>query len=212
MDTRNFDEAKKNLINKFETTIETRLENINMLRAEIEQELSEDLSITRTVLIVAGVVSIIINLLISILPNIVIILILFAIYFIKKIKQTFDAQNILRESLETLVHDYISAYFTPIGKKSLDECRISAQEIIKEIKNVKQDENIILTNVFSGKYNKVDFAIVEASIYNKTTNNRFCLFNGVFYKIYFNGIYKNNTAPKELLEKINKIVASSTFD
>ena len=206
MNTRDFKETRKKLIDKFESNCEKGLNNINKLRIEKINNLDKELRTLKSNLIVIGVIFIVLNFIFTFFPGIIAIVILVLVYFGKKIKSTIEIQNTLKNRLESLTLDYVSLLFTDIQRKKTDLYSSIIPRTVKEVVKVKSNENMVFGNVFFGKYRDINFEIIETMVQNFSDNVRTISFNGTVYKLHFNSIYKNNTVPKKIANKINDIL------
>ena len=206
MDTRDFKETRKKLIDKFEKNCEKSLNNINKLRIEEMNKLEEELRDLKAKLIVIGFVMLVLNIVFTFFSGIIAIIVLAIIYFGKKIKSTIKIQDILKNKVENLTLDYVSLLFTDIQKKKTDLYSSKMLKSVKEVIKVERSENIVFGNVFFGKYRDVNFEIAETMVQSLIEKEQIFSFNGTVYKLHFNSIYKNNTVLKEIANKINDIL------
>ena len=206
MNTGDFKEIRKKLIDKFESNCEKGLNNINKLRAEKINKLDKELRTLKSNLIVIGIIFIVLNFIFTFFPGIIAIVILVLVYFGKKIKSTIEIQNTLKNRLESLTLDYVSLLFTDIQREKTDLYSSIIPRTVKEVVKVKSNENMVFGNVFFGKYRDINFEIIETMVQSLSDNVRTISFNGTVYKLHFNSIYKNNTVPKKIANKVNDIL------
>ena len=211
MNTRDFKEIRKKLIDKFESNCEKGLNNINKLRAEKINKLDKELRTLKSNLIVIGIIFIVLNFIFTFFPGIIAIVILVLVYFGKKIKSTIEIQNTLKNRLESLTLDYVSLLFTDIQREKTDLYSSIIPRTVKEVVKVKSNENMVFGNVFFGKYRDINFEIIETMVQSLSDNVRTISFNGTVYKLHFNSIYKNNTVPKKIANKVNDILGMFAF-